>query len=74
MKDLLLIEAKESKSGVNFNLFLLISFLIFIIGTTFKDKIAFSNFHKIAILLNIILLFATFRRLKIYRLRLKESK
>lgn len=74
MKDLLLKEAKESMSGVKFNLFLLIPILIFIIGTTLLDKIPFSSFHLIVIIINVILLFATFRRLKSYKLRLKQLK
>ncbi|MVO10433.1 hypothetical protein GOQ30_14760 [Flavobacterium sp. TP390] len=74
MRDLLLKEAKSSLGNTIFNFFLLSLFLLFLIGSTLFEKILFSNFHKIAISINIILLFVTFRRLKNYKLRLKISK
>lgn len=72
--DLYLLEAKENKLDIIINLFLLIPFLIFIIGTTFSDKVPFSSFHKIVVVINVILLFATLRRYRSYNLRLKNSK
>lgn len=74
MRDLLLKEAESSLGNVIFNLVLLTLFLLFLIGLTFFEEIPFSNFQKIAISINLIVLFATFKRFKNYKLRLKISK